>query len=287
MSTSPKSSVYSISHLVGNTDDLFSGEISCHALAESALGLPDESRPIDLGAGFACVNSRSDRHAKFVLGPGVSRLDGVIVAPDGISWSTLSTVEYSLDYDTLLGIDPIMDAYAFGHVYLDRIDSNTSSVTFELVMGTDDIDAVPILSSRAFDVDKALEMLKRNIIPNLASLNRLLMYSFVVDIDQYAQGDPIATSLKVNFVDRRNPRGFRGYAEETMATELIPTIHQFRGILEGNIELSQAAIKDLVKSWIEMNCWLPDFASYWRANSDLMSARLKKYLLDEFNIIIN
>jgi hypothetical protein len=291
MSTVPQLSVNLLSQAVEALDLVSAAVDYCDALDETALGLPNTTRNIDLATCFAAVDSRSLSTARFVIGPGVARLYGNIVTPNNMSLQDLMTAEFDLDYNTLLGTNSISNAYAFGNVYLDNLVDNSSnhytSITFELVKGgVGNMGSEPILCTRSFTIEEAQSMLRKNLIPNFASTDRILLYSFVIDIDTYVHEDAGRTSLVVYYADRRHPRGYRGYAEEIMATQLVPAIHQYRGAFSTSSIAIQTALGTLVQSWINLACWTPDFQTYWNANSNLMSDRFKQYLLDAFNIII-
>jgi hypothetical protein len=88
------------------------------------------------------------------------------------------------------------------------------------------------------------------------------------------------------FYDKRKPRGWGGFNDEIMGTNLTPYLIYKKEDFDNFLISSQQNVYNLVKSWMNMRVWSPTFIDYWLANSSDMPQRLKQYLDEKFSIVI-
>lgn len=260
-------SATTMNNIVIGIQNILSSENDALSIQEFALGQPSVPRTIDLNFGLALID-------KFSLGKGIVRFE---------STQFISYSGYTININTLLGSRQLQNCYAIGSVYLSPQGNPASlMLSASLAKGSSDINSLPIFLNNDLDSDSILAMLNRNELPQvLASSDSVEISKFIVDITSFNNGND---SVKLLYSDKRLPRGWAGYAEETMSTELTPYIINYNSQLQANVNYLENALKTLVSKWIYLTGWKPNFITYWTTNGRVLPPVLKKYIETSFGV---
>ena len=100
--------------------------------------------------------------------------------------------------------------------------------------------------------------------------------------------DAASARLALWYLDRRLPRGWGGFMEETMASALVPAaVSGSRSAADLAASLD-AALKAVIDAWLRLSSWMPDFISYWRSYSPFpLPPHLAAYLKSQYGIVVN
>lgn len=248
------------------------------AAQEFALGMPSSTRPLDLCWGFAPLG----------IGYGPARvMTGAGVVRDTSIHQFLSAPSIA-DPASLLGTSRVQDAYAFGSVFLSLQYYQAGfapSISLPVALVGP---GSPILMSRTHDLNTAMTWLRGGHIPPtpVPSGAQIELWRFVLDIEVYTPDTPANSVVSVSTVDVRRPRGWGGYAKETMSSILVPAAINFQASEGQDVTAAQAALLTLVQQWVSLKGWQPNFIDYWRSSPLALPERLHAYLAQSLGIIV-
>jgi hypothetical protein len=255
------------------------------ALQEFSLGQPTASRPLDVCFGFGPSDPASGFAAPLpvVSSRGLARASGALIA---------DTSQTSLDLTALLGSTPVKDAFAFGSVYavFSHPQGYAASLTIQpvIVRGGSTGSGAPLLMARTVAAEDAASWLRDGLVPPTIppSGTSLELWRWVLDVDSF---DPAAASSKqvsVVSVDLRRPRGAFGFAEEVMASVLVPAAIDWTLSASDDQASLDAAIVSAVGKWVVLPTWSPTFVDYWAASSVALPTALAAFLSSRLGIVI-
>lgn len=274
------------------------------ALEEYGLGLPQVADPRDLdlcyGLSITEPSLSANAFAPIVIGKGLERsasLDPVLVNEAG---------ELALDPFESLSSMVLQSAYVFGSIYLTSWDDtggdHHNDVYLSLYKGGVSHDGEPLILCRDVALAVAQDWLRYGIIGPAATVApagapldgegnpiyaSLEIYRFVIDIVYYNGADARDNRYEIHYQDMRRVRGAFGFAEETLAATLVPLLVRFTDTAAGDRVKLNAAIKEVVRQWVLLPSWQPNFAAYWNSYSPVeMPDRLREYLLEELAYVV-
>lgn len=273
-----------LNELILNLDKMINGEDIFLGLEEFSLGLPEATRGIDLCWGFAKVEPNTSTLAshEVTIGKGVTRNNT----------GDLDSVQFdftSLDLTTLLPTSlTLSNIYAFGSVFMTPSATlgNPPDLEARLVKGTSG--GVNLFMSNDLNLETIFNMVQTEEVPaaEKPELNSLEIYKFLLNINYYNSISPELKDVEVYFFDKRLPRGWGGFADEFMAANITSYVVYKKEDYTGYLDTIQQSVYNIVKNWINLRSWSPNFLDYWAANSADMPARLRTYLELEFSIVI-
>ena len=253
------------------------------SIEEFALGMPLATRPLDVCWGFAPIDAEivADSASDLIVGKGLCRRDGLFQPP------VVTETGFKFTDSSILGTAPLSNVYAFGSAFLH---SGTAGVTptIEIVLCKGGA-STPLLLCQQIDLNSAKELHAQNRVTAAIAPSggyALELFKFVVDITTYSYTAPWTNDFQVYPLDTRKIRGFGGFADENMATSMVPTIITAQANISTSLIAAQNAVKTLVSDWVLLTSWTPDFVSYWRTNYTSLPSRLKDYLQSEIGIVI-
>lgn len=268
-----------LDRLVGSLSVLAVAPDASLAAEEFALGQPLASRPLDLCFGCAAITPST------YVAPGTLSLSRGL-ARQSASLQAVAASAFSVG--GLLGSVQVLNAYAFGSVFL--VPSGFGAPTVQAVLtagGTGGV-GLPLLLSQDVTQDTAFGWLRDGSLPGAlppASGSVELMRLLAV-VDKFDPAAPNAARIAVRTLDLRRPRGWGGYADETMAEYLVPALVLYNDLAGATHTAASQMVITLVSTWVNLPDWAPSFLEYWRANPSLMPARLKAYLWSSLGIRI-
>jgi hypothetical protein len=114
----------------------------------------------------------------------------------------------------------------------------------------------------------------------------LEIWRFLIDITYFDSADETKNRLQVIPVDVRKIRGALGFAEETLATQLVPYLVKNQTTAQDQYNTANKALKSVIDSWVQLDSWQPNFIDYWRTSSVAMPSRLREFLLEELGYVV-
>ncbi|MGG2324627.1 hypothetical protein, partial [Salmonella enterica] len=87
--------------------------------------------------------------------------------------------------------------------------------------------------------------------------------------------------------DLRKIRGYGGFSEESLSVNVVPSLIVSKKNNHSIVQNIKDSFKNLVKAWVTLSSWSPNFIDYWQANFDLMPPGLQNYLFTELGVLIN
>ena len=270
-------------------------DVACdivHSQQEWALGVPLETRTLDLCWGYAPVEPATSSVAGnyLVVGEGVTRGSNGLLNSDQDSQVGLELIDLLADVSVAGGESvAVQDAYAFGSVFLvPAVGLNGQPIIETKLFCGEGGTGSPLLIARDVDQSKAVEWLSDGTIgaATPSSNSALEIMRFVLDIGYFDIDNPHKNRIVAVIVDLRKPRGWGGYSEEALATEVLPMVlNQYDQFTEARDDMQEGVYK-LVHQWMMMSAWSPSFVDYWSDPSNALPDRLKQYLSDKFGIVI-
>lgn len=302
-------SVYAMNNLVLKINLLDQVNDLAKSLKEYSIGKADTERDIDLFYGAAFVETTDP-----------TKLQKHIVIGKGLEKSSINTIAEIIDSGNLvedeLGIsilysnpstdvirrqqisgqyEIVSDCYAFGSIFVET--GNVSS-TF-----TSTISAATLLGannktkfiSKDISLEEAISLVKNNIIDEITPISDasttyddysyLKIYDFVLDITYY---DGTFQNSRVNIypIDRRKVRSFFPFSTEELAVFLTPRIIRNERNVASRHSKIRTEIKNIIKEWVFIPNWSPNFINYWKTSAITMPDPLKLFLKNELGIII-
>jgi hypothetical protein len=273
-----------LNELILNLDKMTIGEDIFLGLEEFSLGLPAASREIDLCWGFAKSEPSTTALAshEVTIGKGVTRN----------STGDLDSVQFdftSLDLTTLLpSAITLSNIYAFGSIYMTPSVTvgNPPDLESTLVKGVSG--GVNLFMTNDLSLETIFNMMQVEEVPaaEKPESNSLEIYKFLLNINYYNSLSPELKDVEIYFFDKRIPRGWGGFADEFMAANITSYVVFKKEDYTDYLDTIQQSVYNIVKNWINLRSWSPNFLDYWDANSANMPDRLRNYLELEFSLII-
>ena len=273
-----------LNELILNLDKMTIGEDIFLGLEEFSLGLPAAPREIDLCWGFAKSEPSTTALAshEVTIGKGVTRN----------STGDLDSVQYdftSLDLTTLLpSAITLKNIYAFGSIYMtpNATVGNPPDLESALVKGVSG--GVNLFMTNDLNLETIFNMMQVEEVPaaEKPESNSLEIYKFLLNINYYNSLSPELKDVEIYFFDKRIPRGWGGFADEFMAANITSYVVFKKEDYTDYLDTIQQSVYNIVKNWINLRSWSPNFLDYWDANSASMPDRLRDYLELEFSLII-
>lgn len=302
-------SIYSMNNLVLSLD-IFEGIVDFSASSkEYALGVSTETRDLDLGYGLCSVETTNPNFIQkiLVLGKGYEKSLTETKANEIIS-STLNEVasisiypnnnSYDLIQRQLVNgsAEIISNCYAFGKVFLESYNdggNHYNSVSAATLKGNN---GYTTFISKDITVEEAMTLMKNNILGTITpkslvsdggydDYSSLSVFDFVLDIE-YFDGTFQNSRVYLHLMDKRKVRGVFPFALETLSVYFVPSIVRNDRNLNSKYTSARSKIKNIIKQWVLIPSWSPDFISYWRSSPVEVPTRIKQYLKDELGIII-
>lgn len=280
------------SGLVENVDRINSSQQVLRKLKEFAMGgyidTPADSKV--LGFGFHILDVGIGTEVK--IGPGVARKGFYLNQPsftaNGIQSLTLLEGLNTYNSSELVKYYPegesvVRDAYVSGSIYLVITDpaenSNALTTSFAVTYSS------PLLVGRNESFTEIKTKLANNLTPSGAvpsvspNQTAVELYKFVISLDTYEVGissEKIVAETAI-FDVRRN-QCFGGFAEEKMATTLMPPIIELNELVDASTEELSYQLFRSIESWANS---YSDFESHW-SDSPYMLQPLRDYILSKF-----
>lgn len=302
-------SIYSMNNLVLSLD-IFEEIIDfSSASKEYALGLSTETRDLDLGYGLCNVETTNPNLIQkiLVLGKGYEKSLTESKAAEILSTSLDEVASISIypnynSYDLiqrkLISGSPeiISNCFAFGSVFLESYNSggdHFNTVSAATLKGNN---GYTTFISKDIDIEEAMSLMKNNMLgtitpKSLASdgdydnYSSLPVFDFVLDIE-YFDGTFQNSRVYLYLMDKRKVRGVFPFALETLSVYFVPSIVRNDRNLNSKYNSTRNKIKNIIKQWVLIPSWSPDFITYWRSAPVEVPARIKEYLKSELGIII-
>ena len=281
--------------VIRNLDTLKTTTNIALAIEEYGIGSSLESRSLDVCYGLAAVEHRTAANANFplVIGTGMLRYLND-ETPDRIL--TSSPYEQPIDPTELLGSIAVQDCYAFGSVFL-RAWLNSGAPVYdiqaELVRGAGG--GNPLLMLRDISQDEALDLfynasLGDSTIPSAPSgiteYKTLEIFRFLIDITYFDSEDSLKNRFSVVPLDARRPRGALGFAEETLAVNLVPALIRGSSAAQDRYNRANTVVKEMIDQWVQLDSWQPNFLQFWQSSPVEMPSRLRDYLETELGYVV-
>lgn len=293
MSETPEVTAELLNSLLLQYDKLVEGDDLYLSLEEFAIGQPVTNRPLDLCWGYASVEANSQSLAEYevVIGRGITRSTTSNVTKQ------INRVNYDftgLNLTDLLPNNQYQNIYAFGSIFVSPGDDsglikNPTSV-IEAVLLKGESGGYPLFMTHDLEINNILRMIRDEEIPAAIKPdnNSIEIFRFVLEINYYSTNDYTTKDVKMHFLDKRKPRGWGGFAEEALAATITPFLIYKKEDYATFLNAFDNNIYNLIKSWINLRYWSPNFLDYWQnpSNSVLMPDRLKDYLKIKFSITI-
>jgi hypothetical protein len=193
-----------------------------------------------------------------------------------------------LDLTSLLASGQTFEnIYAFGSIFItpDATVGNPPNIEAVILKGTSS--GSPLLMVNDLDLNTVLYMIKSEEVLSAEKpeSNSIEIYKFLLDIKYYNSSNPELKDVKIYLHDKRLPRGWGGYADENLFTSLTSYIIFKNEDYGSYLSKVQEDVYNIVKSWINLRSWSPNFIDYWTTNSSDLPDRLKEYLETEFSLI--
>lgn len=302
-------SIYSMNNLVLSLD-IFEEILDYSASSkEYALGISTEARDLDLGYGLCSVETTNPSLIQkiLVLGKGYEKSLTETKASEILSTSLNEIASISIypnynSYDLiqrqLINGSPeiISNCYAFGSVFLESY--NDSGVHYNTVSAATlkGNNGYTTFMSKDIDIEEAVSLMKNNMLgtvtpKSLASdggydnYSSLSVFDFVLDIE-YFDGTFQNSRVYLHLIDKRKVRGVFPFALEALSVYFVPSIVRNDRNLNSRYTSARNNIKNIIKEWVLIPSWSPDFISYWRSSPVEVPTRIKEYLKNELGIII-
>ena len=273
-----------LNELILNLDKMIVGEDIFLGLEEFSLGLPEATRNIDLCWGFAKSEPSTTALAshELTIGKGVTRNN----------IGDLDDVQYdftSLDLTNLLpSANTLSNIYAFGSIYMtpNTTVGNPPDIEAVLVKGVSG--GVNLFMANDLNIETIFDMMQTEEVPpaEKPESNSLEIYKFLLNINYYNSLNPELKDVDIYFYDKRIPRGWGGFADEFMAANITSYVVFKKEDYSDYLNTIEQSVYNIVKNWINLRSWSPNFLDYWAANSASMPDRLRDYLELEFSLII-
>lgn len=273
-----------LNNLLLNLDRLIESEDIYLGLEEFALGVPEGIRDLDLCWGYAKVEPSTSNLAlnEVTLGKGVSRNYN----------GDLNDITYNFNAFNVTSLLPssqtLEDVYGFGSIFLTP--NNTLGeppvISADIVKGSSS--GSPLLMTRELDLKVVLNMMKEEEVQaaEKPESNSLEIFKFLININYYNSSYPELKNVELYYHDKRLPRGWGGFADEFLSTNISQYIIYKKEDYTDYLNTIQENIYNIVKYWINLRSWSPSFIDYWNTHSANMPDKLKTYLELEFGIII-
>lgn len=273
-----------LNELILNLDKMIVGEDIFLGLEEFSLGLPEATRNIDLCWGFAKSEPSTTALAshELTIGKGVTRNNT----------GDLDDVQYdftSLDLTNLLpSANTLSNIYAFGSIYMtpNATVGNPPDIEAVLVKGVSG--GVNLFMANDLNIETIFGMMQTEEVPpaEKPESNSLEIYKFLLNINYYNSLNPELKDVDIYFYDKGIPRGWGGFADEFMAANITSYVVFKKEDYSDYLNTIEQSVYNIVKNWINLRSWSPNFLDYWAANSASMPDRLRDYLELEFSLII-
>lgn len=291
MASSPEKSATILGRLIDSMAHLEDAVDASKAVGETALGVDLEWRDIQLCFGLAPIEPQT-----------ASALNGVVVGLGAVRIASILRPqllfnEYpyqrAFPYADFLGDSVIERAYAYAsvclvHYYVD--DEPVTALQVLAMRGGDDLTGDNIFVTHDLSLEEAIELARAGglspVQPTVpgTDFSFVELFRVVLDIKSYDPALPALCEITQHTVDLRRPRGFAGYADELMAQTLVtPVIGQSEAQASRYAD-ARSSLYNLVSEWVALNCWSPDFVTFWTTHSDEMPNSLRLYLLEELSI---
>lgn len=273
-----------LNELILNFDKMIVGEDIFLGLEEFSLGLPEATRSIDLCWGFAKVEPNTSTLAshEVTVGKGVTRNNT----------GDLDDVQYdftSLDLTNLLPTAiTLSNIYAFGSVFMTPNATLGNPPDLEAVLVKGVSGGVNLFMANDLNLETMLNMVQTEEVPaaEKPETNSLEIYKFLLNINYYNSLSPELKDVDIYFFDKRIPRGWGGFADEFMAANMTSYVVFKKEDYSSYLDTIQQSVYNIVKNWIYLRSWSPNFLDYWAGNSASMPDRLRTYLELEFSLVI-
>jgi hypothetical protein len=282
-----KNTAHVLDSMIRGRDLIYNSEDISLSLEEFAMGVNLSVRDFDLCWGYAPIEPQlsANYNKEAIIGVGVSRQDGSLL--------NVPTDESGLSLSSLLdigGAEPLQNVYALGSIYLS---TNTApavpTITPLLLRGGAGGTGSRILINKDVDIDTIIDSFKNGDFPTITPPAGVVLEicRFIMDISYYDSSESYKNRIQTHLIDLRKPRGWGGYAEETMGAVLIPAaINNYNNVSNSVIE-SEKAVKDIVETWVYLTTWEPDFLNFWKkSGSNIMPPRLERYLNEKLGITL-
>ena len=302
-------SVYAMNNLVLKINLLDQVNDLAKSIKEYSIGKADETRNIDLyyGAAFVETTDPDKLQKHIVIGKGLekSSINNIaeIIASGDLSENEIGISIFYADPSTdvirrqqISGeYEIVSNCYAFGSVFIETgtVGGNfTSSISAATLLGSNN---KTIFVSKDISLEEAIDLVKNNIIEDItptsdASSNYddysyLKIYDFVLDINYY-DGTFQNSRVDIFPVDRRKVRSFFPFATEELAVFLTPRLIRSERNIASRQSTIRTEIKNIIKEWVYIPNWSPNFINYWKTSAIAMPEPLKLFLKNELGIII-
>jgi hypothetical protein len=302
-------SVFSMNNLVLKINLLDQVNDLAKSIKEYSIGKTDVTRDIDLyhGAAFVETTDPDKLQDHIVIGKGLEKssindIAEIIASGDlnedeiGISilYSNPSTdvirrQQISGEYEI------VSNCYAFGSVFIETgtVGGNfTSSISAATLFGAN---SKTIFVSKDISLEEAINLVKNNIIEDITPISDaesnyndyayLKIYDFVLDINYY-DGTFQNSRVDIFPLDRRKVRSFFSFSTEELAVFLTPRLIRSERNIASRHSAIRTEIKNIIKEWVYIPNWSPNFINYWKTSAIAMPEPLKLFLKNELGIII-
>jgi hypothetical protein len=302
--------VYMMNSLVISLDILQEVTDFAKTNKEYAIGKPDSIRPIDLVYGLAQTETTDSNKINkiFTFGKGLE-LSSTESFPQIITNPATINNEISLSIfpsDTTTDIiqrqqisgeyEVLSNCYAFGKVFLESYEDNGNTYNSISASTLKGVNGFTRLISKDITIDEAKLMFIRNSFDTIEPLSSYSLedygsykyidiYDFILDIAYY-DGTYQNSRVYLHMIDNRKIRGFFSFSYEQIAIFLTPQLIKNETNINKRYNSLRLDIINVIKEWIKLTNWSPNFITYWQNNSSMMPVRLKEFLKTEMGIII-
>lgn len=302
-------SVYAMNNLVLKINLLDQVNDLAKGLKEYSIGKADSERGIDLcyGAAFVETTDPTKLQKHIVIGKGLEKslinteatiIDSGNLVEDEFGISLLYSNPSSdvIRRQQISGVyEVVSDCYAFGSVFIETgsiTGTFTSSISAATLLGANNKTK---FISKDISLEEAIDLVKNNMIGEITPTSDasttyddyayLKIYDFVIDITYY-DGTFQNSRLNVYPIDRRKVRSFFPFSAEELAVLLTPRIiRNERSVASRHLKI-RTEIKNIIKEWVYIPNWSPNFINYWQGSAITMPTPLKLFLKNELGIII-
>jgi hypothetical protein len=302
-------SVFAMNNLVLKINLLDQVNDLAKSIKEYSIGKADATRDIDLcyGASFVETTDPDKLQQHIVIGKGLEK-SAINNIAEIIASGDLSEDEIGI---SILYSDPSTDVirrqqingeyeivsncYAFGSVFVETgtVASNfTSSISAATLLGANN---KTIFVSKDITLEEAIDLVKNNIIEDITPISDasstyddyayLKLYDFILDITYY-DGTFQNSRVDIFPIDRRKVRSLFSFSTEELAVFLTPRLIRNERNVASRHSTIRAEIKDIIKEWVYIPNWSPNFINYWKTSAITMPEPLKLFLKNELGIII-
>jgi hypothetical protein len=282
--------VKNISNIVQATDLMRQNQDVMSKLQESAMGAYITTPNTDKVYAFGYSLLNIGIGTQVTLGPGLVR-SGTILSEVSFSNSNITLLsnfdnEITNYYPTNSN-KSILDMYVLGSIYLVMTDPTFGDNPTPLLGNLIVTYTNPVLTVKNDNIDEIKNKLfsgktPSGMFPSLSNNQSAVeLYKFVVDLTSYSNISMQEHIIADTYIyDVKRNQCYPGYADEGMATNLLPAIIKTKELVDSaEVPLDSGVLK-LVRNWAQT---YPNFATYWTGNP-MMPENLREYVLLKFGI---